>query len=354
MAVRSTLLIGSLPFADEEQCMRRALQALGPALLSLPDGEVGEKSPALPRGTRADWVLFALQALSADREGWRVVREAVRDADGIPAGYDAVELLKPLRSPAQVAERVRFGYDLWVRKSYPVFRRLREEYGLPGLRFQLGVPTGFAMGFAFASKLDWIRYTGAFNTVIAREINAALDEAGEDLVVQLEIPPELYAAYLLPPPLLGLAELPVKNILPKIRPGARIGLHLCLGDFHNRALVHPAALDRMVSLANRLAADFTNLHRLEYVHFPLAEAAKPPSLDPAFYRPLQKVRLPPGARFVAGFVHERRSLGQNREILGIVEDLRGGPVDAAASCGLGRRTPEAAQQVLELMARLAA
>jgi len=354
MPKRSALLIGSLPFADEEQCMRRALQSLGPALLALPDGEIGEKSPTLPRGSRADWVMFALQTLSADREAWRIVRPAVRDADGLPADYDQVELLKPLLPPARVAERVRFGYDRWMRSSWAIFRRLREEFGLPALAFQLGVPTGFAMGFAFASKLDWLRYTGAFNTVIARELNAALETAGEELVVQLEIPPELYAAYLRPSPLLGRALLPVRNILSKIRPGARVGLHLCLGDFHNRALVHPPSLERMVALANRLAASWPADKSLEYVHFPLAEAAKPPSLDPAFYRPLGGVRLPPGTRFVAGFVHEGLSLEQNRRLLAVLEELRGEPVDVAPSCGLGRRSPEAAQQVLALLARLTA
>jgi hypothetical protein len=354
MPTRCALLIGSLPFTDEEQCMRRALQTLGPVLRSLPDGEIGEKSPSFPRGNRADWVMFALETLTADRAGWRVLKEAVRDANGLPAGYEQVQKLKPLRPPARVAESVAFGYDAWMRRSWALFRRLREEYGLPGLRFQLGVPTGFAMGFAFASKLDWIRYTGAFNTVIARELNAALEQAGEQLVIQLEIPPELYAAYLLPPALMGLALLPVKDMLAKIRPGARIGLHLCLGDFHNRALVHPKSLVRMAAFANRLAASWPGSQRLEYVHFPLAEAAEPPRLEPEFYRPLAKVRLPAGARFVAGFAHERLSLEQNRRILELIEGLRGGNVDVAASCGLGRRTPEAAQQVLELLARLTA
>jgi hypothetical protein len=208
---------------------------------------------SFPRGSRADWVMFALETLTADRAGWRVVKEAVRDADGLPAGYEQVQKLKPLRPPSRMAEVVRFGYDAWMRRSWAVFRRLREEYGLPGLRFQLGVPTGFAMGFAFA---------------------------------------------------------------------------------------------------NRLAGSWPDSQRLEYVHFPLAEAAEPPRLEREFYRPLAEVRLPAGARFVAGFAHERRSLEQNRRILEHIESLRGETVDVAASCGLGRRTPEAALQVLELLARL--
>ena len=49
---RQALLVGSLPFEDEATCMRIALDTLGPALRSLPDGEVGAKSPQFPRGNR--------------------------------------------------------------------------------------------------------------------------------------------------------------------------------------------------------------------------------------------------------------------------------------------------------------
>ena len=65
---------------------------------------------------------------------------------------------------------------------------LRQQHELPNLKFQVGVPTGFAMGFAFASPITWLRYTYAFNTVIAREVNAILAEAGYDVVIQLEVP----------------------------------------------------------------------------------------------------------------------------------------------------------------------
>lgn len=352
MTRRSALLIGSLPFEDEERCMRQALDSLGPALFSLPDGEIGEKTPAFPRGDRIAWVMFAVETLTRDTERWRVVKEAVRGADGQPAGYDAVQKLKPLRPPAEIGEQTRFGYDTWFRRSYPVFRRLRDSYRLPGLKFQLGVPTGFAMGFAFSSKIDWLRYTGAFNTVIAREVNAALREAGEELLVQLEVPPELYAAYLLPSPLSNLAVLPIRDLLRKIDPGARIGIHFCFGDFHNLALVHPKTLRRMTALSNRLTASWPARHKLEYVHYPLAEGAAPPPMDRSFYEPLRYLRLPAGTRFVAGFIHEKRSLAENLEILRIIEELRGGPVDVASSCGLGRRTPQQAGQLLELTAQL--
>ena len=49
-AKRAALLVGSLPFASDEIYMEQALDALGPMLFCLPDGEVGEKTPSFPRG----------------------------------------------------------------------------------------------------------------------------------------------------------------------------------------------------------------------------------------------------------------------------------------------------------------
>jgi hypothetical protein len=49
-AKRAALLVGSLPFASDEICMEQALDALGPMLFCLPNGEVGEKTSSFPRG----------------------------------------------------------------------------------------------------------------------------------------------------------------------------------------------------------------------------------------------------------------------------------------------------------------
>ncbi|WP_128544551.1 hypothetical protein [Larkinella soli] len=349
---RSALLIGSLPFSDEESCMRRALDALGPALFCLPDGEIGEKSPAFPKGNRIAWVVYAIEKITEDPANWQIVRQPVRGEDGMAVDYDGFQKLKPLRSPAELPQHVTLGYDTFFQQSYPVFRRLRAEKNLPNLAFQMGVPTGFAMGFAFASQLQWIRYTYAFNTIIAREVNAALATAGKDMIVQIEVPPELYAAYKLPTPLMGLALRPIKDLLSKITPGARIGMHLCLGDFHNHALVHPKTLGKMVAFSNRLVEEWPDRHTLEYIHYPFAEAGVPPSLDTGYYAPLKDIRLPDGVRFVAGFVHEKRSPEENRRILNSIENARGRSVDIASSCGLGRRPPETAERLLQLTAEL--
>lgn len=349
---RSALLVGSMPFGDEKLCMSRALDALGPALFSLPDGEVGDKTPAFPKGNRIAWVVYAIEKLTGDANSWEIVKHPVRGEDGMALNYETFQKLRPKHSPANMPHHVQLGYDDFVRRSYPIFQQLRTEHNLPGLKFQMGVPTGFAMGFAFASQIQWLRYTKAFNTVIAREVNAVLAEIGPDVLIQIEVPPELYAAYMLPTPLIGLSLIPIKDLLAKITPGARIGMHLCLGDFHNEALVHPKTLGKMVKFSNRLVEEWPTQHTLEYVHYPFAEALTPPSTNAAYYAPLKDIQLPPATRFIAGFVHEKRSVAENIAILNSIESARGQLVDVACSCGLGRRSPEAADYLLDLTAQL--
>lgn len=351
-AKRAALLVGSLPFATDEDCMKRAFDLLGPVLFCLPDGEVGEKTPEFPKGNRIAWVVYALEKLTQDKSSWQLTKEPIRGTDGMAVDYNSFQKLKPLHSPAQMPQHVRLGYDDFFRLNYPIFSQLRKQHNLPHLKFQVGVPTGFAMGFVFASPITWLRYTYAFNTVIAREINAILLEAGHDVVIQLEVPPELYAAYKLPTPLMSLALLPIQDLLKKINPGAQIGIHLCLGDFHNEALVHPKTLHKMVAFSNQLVQKWPTQHTLTYVHYPFAEGQIPPSVDANYYAPLKDITLPQGTRFVAGFVHEKRTLAENRQILSAVEAAYGQTVDVACSCGLGRRTPGIATQLMTLLAQL--
>ncbi len=352
MAKRSAHLVGSLPFDDDATCMRRALDALGPHLRTLPDGEIGEKSARYPKGNRYAWVTYAIELLTADGTNWKVVKQAVRGDDGLAIDYDHFQKLKPLRSPAEVGERVSFGYDRWVRTNYPIFQSLRRERGLDAIKFQLGLPTGSALGFSFRSPITALRYASGFNSVFAREANAARDFAGDDIVLQIEVPPELYFAYLLPKPLMGLALRSIHDLLGKIRPGAEIGVHLCLGDFHDQAIIHPKTLDRMVAFSNRLAAEWPSSHRLAYVHYPLAEGALPPPTDAAYYRPLGAVRLPAGTRFIGGFVHERLSPEDNRRVRDAIEQARGAAIDVACSCGLGRKSVADAERALALTREL--
>lgn len=344
-----------MPFENEEACMKRALDVLGDLLFALPDGEVGEKSEAFPNGLRSAWVLHAIESLYADKSSWRTLREPIRDASGFAADYGSFQQLEGLRPPDEMSEHVAFGYDRYFRSSYPIFRHEREARGIKpkALKFQLGIPTGSALGFAFPSPQAAGVYLGAFNTVLAREVNAALEQAGDDVIVQIEVPPEMYAAYAFPGMIDQFSVGPIIDLLDKIRPGTQIGIHFCLGDFHNHAIVHPDTLNTMVEFSNRLVYAWQPQQKLVYMHYPFAEARIPPTTDADYYRPLENIRLPKDTRFVAGFVHEDRTLEENIGIRDAIEKARGEAVDIATSCGLGRRTAEVADGLLHRMKQVA-
>jgi hypothetical protein len=354
MTDRTALLIGSLPFASEDAAMSHALGVLGDQLFCLPDGEIGEKTAEFPNGKRAAWVMTAINICSADRENWEVIRPAVNDSNGFPADYSGVQRLRPRRSPAEVHHHLRFGYDDYFRQSYPIFQRLREQHGLNNLKFQVGIPTGLGISFSMLAPITALRYADGFNRRLAYEVNQILKAAGDDVIIQIELPGELAMAYQLPPFLVSLALRSVWGFLNKLDHPARIGVHLCLGDLNNKALFHASTLDKMVNFSNALVDGWPSRHHLEYIHYPLAEAVAPPSLQADYYQPLQKVRLPAGTRFIAGFVHESRTPAELHQLRTIIETVRGGEVGIACSCGLGRRPQPIAEKLIDLMRQTAA
>jgi hypothetical protein len=145
----------------------------------------------------------------------------------------------------------------------------------------------------------------------------------------------------------------VIGLVKRINPKARIGVHMCLGDLHNKALLKLDMEGLIVRFANQMVGKWPKTHRLEYVHFPFAEGEVPPPKDPAAYAPLKHVRLPGGTRFIAGFIHDDLSMDEHATVLHAIEDARGGLVDVACSCGLGRRSSEAADILLERTAQVA-
>ena len=117
--------------------------------------------------------------------------------------------------------------------------------------------------------------------------------AGDDVVLQIEVPPEMFAAFKLPTRGRGASHCDRSSTCwQRIETPARIGVHLCLGDFHNEAIVHPKALDKMVAFANGMVQRWPARHTLDFVHVPLAEGEVPPRTDPAWYAAAQPHRPP--------------------------------------------------------------
>ena len=252
-----------------------------------------------------------------------------------------------------MGSHLEFGWNDAARSSYPLFQQLRQDAGRSELKFQVGLPTGVGAAFGILSPPNALRYGSAFNQRLAQEANEILGftEPG-DLVFQVEVPGELALAYKLPKQLVSVATKKLIDLVDRIDAGAPIGVHLCFGDLNNAALISVPSLEKAVGFTNDLIKRWPKKHRLAYVHFPLAEAADPPPMDRSFYEPLGDIDLPDGTRFVAGFVHDKRSDAELRQIRDHIEQIRGGPVDIACSCGLGRRDSDTAESLIDTCAAL--
>lgn len=352
MSKRQTLLVGSLPFENEEVAMTQALEMLGESLFSVPDGEIGEKSEAYPIGKRAAWVMSSIDICAMDTENWKITKKSVRAENGFPNDYVSLDRLQPKHSPNRIKQHLNFRYHEYFQTSYPVFQKLRQRTGLNEVKFQVGIPTGLGITFCMLSPINAFRYYKVFNARLAYEVNEILKQAGEDVIVQLEIPAELALAYKLPKALANIALNSIFDLVRQLNPIGKIGLHLCFGDLNNLPITHAKTLDKMVYFVNLIAEKWPKTHHLSYMHFPLAEAKNPPPLEKSYYEPLKQIQLPEEIRFIAGFVHESRSIEELRQILSNIEEVRNHTVDIACSCGLGRRSPEVATKLLELTQQL--
>jgi hypothetical protein len=328
---RKAHLVGSIPGANAEQAMTAALDRLGPHLLTLTDGETGNRSW---------WIGAVLRALAGDEDV-----EVERSGDF--SDYDHTLLYRVRAGATLDAGRLAacLPYEGAFRESFPLFKDLRERYGCPDLSFQVGLPShldlavdavGYPEGLAPELYSPCLEATAKHT----RDVHVA---AADSVVFQIETPASLVAVSAsgvgAPNTAARMAAKLVE--LPAQAPSeARFGVHLCLGDMNHKSLGHIKDIGPAVFLANEIASAWPPSRPLEFIHAPFAAAEEPPTFDPAFYEPLQQLNLPPSVRFVAGCIHESLSHERQVELLRLIESQVGHEVDVAAACGLGRRPEE--------------
>jgi hypothetical protein len=329
--------------------MTTALDYLGPTLLSLPDGE--NPSPQFP--ARHLWIQPELWGIPEIDGVVNRNPEAGNNGYGDTYWYSAG---RPLTAddfgPVVILRRV-------FEQSYPAFLEVRDSHHVPGLRFQIGTPAPLDLGllaFRDAGLAPPLHH--AITDAKAAQVRAVHAQA-PSVVFQMESPWSVL--------MVAEGEDQAKTAeyvagllvgLPRRCPGTMWGVHLCDGDWHHKAVTEPGSALPLVLLANEIAAQWPagpEAPVLDYVHLPLAAAAKPPAMDTTWYQPLGDLRLPDGCRFAAGFVHEAIGVDANRAVRDLVEDAYGAPVTIATSCGLGRRPdPDQVTDALQKMAALAA
>jgi hypothetical protein len=250
-----------------------------------------------------------------------------------------------------------FGHVRKFERSFPLFLEARERAEMPRLAFQVGMPSDLDMALFVLGPRGALLRRKPFTDATVAEIAAIHAAGGDDVIFQVETPVELVTVARMPralqPAIAALLARGVANLARRSPSGARFGVHLCLGDMNHRALGSLRDTAPLVTMANALARAWPDDRPLEFMHAPFAAAEIPPPVEPSWYGPLSGLRLKPGTRLIAGVAHEDQSLDEQRSIVELIERGVGGPVGISHSCGLGRRSPEAAERALWRVAELA-
>jgi hypothetical protein len=318
--------------------MQQALEALGPGLSSLPDGETGE---------RFHWIIHIIEGLR-EHPDFELVK------DGGWTDYQDTPLFRVRKG--HTVSGLDLGYLSAFRESYPLFQELRTAANRPELHFQVGIPGDFDMALFVLGPRGALTGKGPFTDATVAEIQAIARLGGDDVLFQVEIPVELIMVSRMPRAAqAGVARLMARGVAELARRapvGARFGVHLCLGDMNHHALGRMKDTAPLVTLANALARAWPADRPLEFLHAPFAAADVPPVTAPRWYAPLDRLRLGVGTRFIAGFAHEDQSLEDQLFVLDLIERSVGERVAISHACGLGRRPPEAAERALARLAEL--
>lgn len=329
MKPRAPQLIGSIPGTNLRGVLAWQMSAL-PGLPLVSDGELD----------RPNWVATFVTALR-DHPDLEV------KAEGQYSGYSDILVHRVKKGRRLTSDSMTLEYPARTGEVLAEVDAVADELGLaaaPDLLVGIADPRNLALFSLGPSGL--LFHTRPFRELVATEVATVHAQGGDRAVVQLEAAFQLVATVKAGPLRGPVARWLARDMVRVVRGSparTRFGVHLCLGDLNHHSMVRLATLEPVVALANAIVSAWPADRRLEYIHAPLAAAGEPVPVAKEYYQPLGRLRLPADVRFVAGLVEENQDVTEQRQALHFVERELG-PVDVAATCGLGRRTPQAAQR----------
>tara|TARA_R110002072_G_scaffold20535_20_gene74400 strand:+ start:1192 stop:2235 length:1044 start_codon:yes stop_codon:yes gene_type:complete len=337
-------LVGSVPLADSTTVFRTIGAALGPALLRVPDGEVGERLTWLPwldpvfsenDAFEATETIFQHHAAASKMRHYRL-RDGI-DADNV--------IINGLRY-AEVAE-----------SSYNAFLKCRSEGLIPATcRFQVSIPHPVAPIRHFVSEKDQNRVEPILERAFAAEVAKIANVVPpSDLAIQWDIASAVFEALERGEPTRfgetkgemyqSFAERIVR-MADTVPAEADLLLHLCYGDSGHKHAVEPTDMSDMVEMANRVS---TLVSRpVDVIHMPVPRDRN----DVAYFQPLNRLALSAGTRLSIGLVHHTDGVAGTRRRLDVAREYASDFL-IATECGFGRRSVETIAELLDIHAEVA-
>lgn len=336
-------LVGSVACATTEDVFRLCSERIGMDLVSLPDGEVGD---------REDYNTFVAYRVLDGHPDLDTVAKP-RMAPGKKAWWHANDLLHntwKFRMKDGV-KYPRFDGLLYADaaiRSYEQFKSLQAEGVVPAdLRFQVSLPPPHsAVGMWFHAPDDYNRAVPAYLEAMVAEIQRLTTTIpSRDLAIQwdachetLDIEGNLSWTPKSDPWIRLASEIvPISMYIPE---DVLVGYHFCYGDIQGHHELEPKDLSTVVRMAN-LVANNSGRH-IDWVHMPVPRRRS----DDDYFAPLRKLSV--GAtRVHLGLVHVADGVeGARARIRAAQRHLPNFGI--AGECGLGRVDPKVLPDLLTI------
>jgi methionine synthase II (cobalamin-independent) len=339
MSARTIYLVGSVPMASTQDVFEKVSAALGSALLTLPDGETGE---------RLDWITW-LEPVFADHPAFELSNETFQ-LHGLAARHRRYRL-----KPGASIDDVRFDnlfYADVAKRSYATFAALKRAGKIPAhVKFQVDLVPAHSVIWLFVQEDLQRAVDSIYNDAVLREIDKiAADIPHEDLAIQFDIASAVFARLERNQPgPYGATKEEMQETFSRIvvrlaeHVPADIDLlfHFCYGDAGHRHVVEPTDMSDMVDYANRLAIQLKR--PITQIHMPVPRNRT----DDAYFAPLDRLRLHPDTRVCLGLVHYTDGIEGTKKRISVARRfLR--DFGIATECGFGRRDPSTIPELLRI------
>jgi len=332
--MRAVHFVGSVALDSPSDVYREIGRHCGPYLKRVPDGE--------PGGRRL-WISWQIPVLRAN-----------------PLLAQVGEGQVPLKlAEGATAESLHFGelgYAREARPSYEDFVAARRSGEIPeGVRFQVSLPTPWAVVMPFCRQPDAQQILPAYEGAMLREV-ARVCEAipHRELSIQWDVCIEMLAwdgRWTSAPSFPGMEQVFAGNfarLAAAVPSDVELGFHLCYGDLDAKHFIDPIDATKMVEMANLIARSVSR--PIAWVHMPVPVDRA----DDAFYAPLEQLRLANSTELYLGLVHVKDGLSGT---LAPIESAKRHAPDFGISseCGISRgRDPNLALDFIKTYAAAAA
>ncbi len=329
-------LVGSIGLDTVEEVFHTTGSLLGRRLRRVPDGE--------PGGRRL-WISWQYPLLRA-----QPFLKADMSQPNPVSGFPPLHLADYVTD-----DEIRFpelGYAREARASYQDFLAAKAHgYLPPSVRFQVSLPTPFAVINPFCVTQDAITIEQAYENAMIREvgmISRAIPH--EQLCIQWDVCLEMVMWDGRLPRMRGpFIDLPAEIMARMTRIGSAVpedvelGFHLCYGDWDAKHMIDPLDAGKLVEFANALTRAV--LRPITYIHMPVPLDRS----DDAYFQPLGSLKLSPGTELFLGLVHIDGADATRRRIAAAANHASGFGI--ATECGMARcKSPELVRTLLKIHA----